>query len=344
MTNVTMAMQQLNEDVQTTDSHPNFVPSFGGNTSAKPKIEKSNLGDLFWKPRLPDDIKNTEDMIKFVVRLLPNKTNTNPTISRKQFYVPSERSYIPMMDNGDECPMNQFRWKYWHEFLKGLTKDERKELQLGYDRITNYINVLVIDDPVNPENNNKIFIMPYTRQIEVAMLDSANMMEITNTWDCFTYEKGYNFNINVKVQSMPNGDYVPNYVKSMFAPKMTELTPEQKELAMNERYDLLDSIPDLRENLKLEYKDKIIKKMHETWGNSVNGVMLPTLGGDETTEGLPKGKVLLTETQPTTIQEEQQDEERVKENPKKEKTTMEKVADEQSDIKAFESKLDFNFT
>ena len=125
---------------------------------------------------------------------------------------------------------------------------------------------------------------------------------------------------------MPNGDYVPNYIKSMFAPKMTELTPEQKELAMNERYDLLDSIPDLRENLKPEYKD------------------------DETTEELPKGKVLLNETQPTTeetskvIQEEQQDEEKVKEQPKKEKTTMEKVADEQSDIKAFESKLDFNFT
>ena len=58
--------------------------------------------------------------------------------------------------------------------------------------------------------------------------------------------------------------------------KMTELTPEQKELAMNERYDLLDSIPDLRENLKPEYKD------------------------DETTEELPKGKDLLNETQPTT--------------------------------------------
>ena len=348
MTTVTTAMQQLlNED--TTSTRPNFVPTFGGNISKPQSDKKTALGKDFWKPRLPENVNsaNAEStMIKFVVRLLPNKSNTNPTISRKQFYVPSERTYIPMMDNANECPMNKFRWDYYNAVLKPLSKEDRKEMALGTERTTNYINVLVIDDPVTPENNSKIFIMPYTRQIEVAMADSAKMMEIDDVWDCFTYEDGYNFNIIVKAQAMPAGDIVPNYVKSTFAPRKTSLTDEQKELAMDSRFELIESIPDLRDSLSSNYKDQIIKKMREVWGNSINGVPLPSLGKlvevvDNEEPTVPKGKELLTETEPTKEVEKVVEEEQPKVKPKK--TTMEKVADEQNNIKDFESKLDFMF-
>lgn len=333
MTDVTTAMQQL----LTEDVPNNFVPTFGGNLS-RPSSENKALGKDFWKPRLPDGVnkENAKDvMIKFVVRLLPNKTNTNPTISRKQFYVPSERTYIPMMDNASECPMNKFRWDYFNTVLKPLSKEDRKEMSLGYDNITNYINVLVIDDPVTPENNGKVFIMPYTRQIEVAMYDSAKMMEITDVWDCFTYENGYNFNIIVKAQAMPTGDIVPNYVKSTFAPLKTDLSKEQKEVAESSRFDLIESIPDLRDSLKPNFKEQIIKKMRETWGNSVNGVPLPSVKQE-----------LLVDEEPTEKGKEKEfltEKEEEKPKAKTKSTTMEKVAEEQDNIKEFESKLDFNF-
>ena len=111
---------------------------------------------------------------------------------------------------------------------------------------------------------------------------------------------------------------------------------------MNSRFELIESIPDLRDSLKPNFKEQVIKKMRETWGNSINGVPLPSvkqelLVDEEPTEK-EKEKELLTEKE-TEIKVEKEKEKQKQ----KAKSTMEKVSEEQNDIKEFESKLDFNF-
>jgi len=127
------------------------------------KSDKKDYNDpREWKLTVDENQNGTA-----VIRLLPGKGGTTPPIVRifehsvrifnkksnkyRYFINPSPASIQ------EDCPAS----KLWYE-LGDIGTDEAKALQKEVSRSTKFIsNILVINDPGNPENNGKVFYWKY---------------------------------------------------------------------------------------------------------------------------------------------------------------------------------------
>ncbi len=115
-----------------------------------------------WKLQRDDNENGTA-----LIRLLPGKSGTTPPIIRLfehsarvfnkasnkyRYYIEPSPSTIKQ-----DCPISDL----WYE-LGGYGTDEAKELQKTLSRRTVFIsNILVVNDPDNPDNNGKVFYWKY---------------------------------------------------------------------------------------------------------------------------------------------------------------------------------------
>ena len=195
--------------------------------------KKDYTDDRFWYPDVDDKTGNGYA----VVRFLPTPEQDgdpekNPPIVRywdHSFQGPTGNWYIELSRtsiNGPDGkphkdPCTDFNNKLWNSGVEGDRDIARKQ-----KRKLNYVaNVLVVEDPEHPENNGKVFLFKFGKQI-FDVLYAAQHPEFPDEKpiDPFDLWEGANFKIKIR-----NKDGYRNYSSSEFeAP--TQLFKDESEM------------------------------------------------------------------------------------------------------------------
>lgn len=118
-----------------------------------------------------------------------------------QWYI--ERSLTSIKQKDPVGQYNQAAWKAGDE--EGCKHRKRK--------LTYVSNIYIIDDPANPENNGKVFLFKYGKQIhDMIMLRLKPTNPYQKKLDPFNMWEGANFILEVRKE----GQY-PNYLSSSWA-------------------------------------------------------------------------------------------------------------------------------
>jgi hypothetical protein len=137
---------------------------------------------------------------------------------------------------GQKCPVceaNNELWNSGNDDDKNIARDRKRKLS--------YIsNVLVIEDPVNPANNGKIFLYRYGKKIFDKINDKMNpQYKDEDAVNPFDFWQGANFKIKIR-----NVDGYRNYDKSEFSASSPLLDGDDKalEALWRKEYSLLDFV------------------------------------------------------------------------------------------------------
>ena len=185
-----------------------------------------------------------------VIRLLPGKGGDTAYIVRlfehslKFWNAPSEkyRYYIEPSPASikEKCPVSDI----WYE-LGEIGTDEAKKAQKMFSRSVKFIsNILVVDDPANPDNNGKVFYWKYG----VKLFDKFNkVLEPTEKQikvgkkpiELFDPEEGANIMLDAVMK-----DNFPNYDGTTIEPLSVAFDTEEEmdDVVLNQCYDLSEFI------------------------------------------------------------------------------------------------------
>lgn len=200
-----------------------------GKLNQKSKLEKllKESGNTkvkdprLWKPQLDPKTKSTDDK--------NNETHTTNTIIR---FLPTGAKDYERLQNGEisedlilpyiqidsysikgkkgnlwgnalttinkDCPIKEYQMKLWserpekgskqHDFAKSLFPSSKY-----------YANVLVINDPANPDNNGKVMIYEFTYSIFKKIYSAMNPeFDDTDPLDPFDMDNGANLKLKIK--------------------------------------------------------------------------------------------------------------------------------------------------
>lgn len=203
------------------------------------------------------DILKVEVGNTYTVRLIPNLTNPEKTFFH--YYTFGWTSlctgqYISVVSPssfGARDPIAETRYR----LLKNGTEEEKSKARNIIRSEKWLVNGYVINDPVTPENNGKIMVIRYGKQLHKIIMDAiegegsedlgARIFDLS--------EKGCNLKIKVEQQ----GDY-PTYVSSKFAmPKAIEGLDKSK------IDDLYKNIIDLETVFTVKSYDDLKKTLDE---------------------------------------------------------------------------------
>lgn len=152
-----------------------------------------NTGSATATFRFLPDTAGGRDYIKTHVHSGKNKAND------KGFYVPCRT------DLGEECPICKINDGLWNDASVGPEKQKANQNFVSNNtkrRMSYYSNILMIDDPANPENNGKVFIFKYglkiMEKIEKAMNPASNRKQPVYAFDPWT---GANFILEVNTSN-----------------------------------------------------------------------------------------------------------------------------------------------
>ncbi|NBW58530.1 hypothetical protein EBR43_12310 [bacterium] len=184
------------------------------------------------------DILKLEVGNTYTVRLLPNTKNPEKTFHHyytfgwTSFCTGSYVSAVSPMTYGARDPINELRYR----LLRGT--DEEKKKASSIIRTEKWlVNAYVVNDPVNQDNNGKIMVLRYGKQLHKIIMDAieGEGSEDFGPRIFDLSDKGCSLKVKVEQQ----GDY-PTYVSSKFAmPKAIEgLTPSKIEELYNNIIDL----------------------------------------------------------------------------------------------------------
>lgn len=223
----------------------------------------------FWTPS-PDKAGNARAIIRF---LPPSKNEHSPFV--KLFthgFSEGSNWYIencPTTLDGKECPVCEGNKELWDEAERdkpGYDKHPKKELVRKRKRKLNYIsNIFVIRDDSNPENNGKVFLYKYGKQI----FDKINLAmhpqyEDEKPINPFDFWEGANFTLKQKIK-----DKYPNFEDSAFSTETKPLLENDEAIkaVWESQYSLTDfNSPNMfksYDDLKKRY-NSVIKKGNET--------------------------------------------------------------------------------
>ena len=168
------------------------------------------------------DILKLEVGNTYTVRLIPNIKDPAKTFYHyysfgwTSFSTGQYVSAVSPSTFGERDPIAEYRYKV----LKTGTAEEKDKAKAILRTEKWLVNAYVVNDPVNEENNGKVMILRYGKQLQKTIMDA---MEGEGAEDLGARifdlsEKGCNLKIKVEQQ----GDY-PTYVSSKFTmPKAVE--------------------------------------------------------------------------------------------------------------------------
>ena len=215
--------------------------------AADDNSNKSNFSDI-----LKTEVGNT-----YTVRLLPFGKDPKKTFFHyyqhgwNSFATGQYTSALSLQTFGERDPIAEERYK----ILRTGT-DEEKEKAKGIVRSEKWlVNVYVVNDPVNPENNGKIKILRYGKQIHNIIVDAIEG-EDSNELGVRIFDLGPNgCNFRVKVEKQ--GDF-PTYVSSKFAmPSAIDGLDEDSHKA------IYDGVHDLSEVFTTKSYDELKDMLNE---------------------------------------------------------------------------------
>ena len=162
------------------------------------------------------DILKTPPGNTFTVRLLPYAKDPSKTFFHyyqhgwNSFATGQYTSAISLQTFGERDPIAEERYK----ILRTGTEEEKEKAKAIVRSEKWLINVYVVNDPVNPENNGKVKMLRYGKQIHNIITDAIEGEDAAELGPRIfdLSPNGVNFRVKVEKQ----GDY-PTYVSSKFA-------------------------------------------------------------------------------------------------------------------------------
>jgi hypothetical protein len=228
---------------------------------------------------VPDKVGNASAVIRF----LPKKDGDQlPWITQYSYGWKNDDNnkwYIQkcLSTLGEKDPCNEYTYE-----LRKTGREEDKTLAQKRGRRTNYYsNILVINDPVNPDNNGKVFLFRYGKKIFEKVTAAAKpVFEDDKPVNVFDLWEGSNFRI-----SMQQVSGFPNYDKSSFASPTALYDGDEEKLleVVNTQYQLSE-INDIKNFKSYEELSRILQ------GVLNNGSTGPTAAEQTTTYTPPPVK------------------------------------------------------
>lgn len=216
---------------------------------------KNEDDDLKWKPTR-DKAGNGHALIRF----LPSPADSDlPWIQYWDhgFQGPTGKWLIEksLSSLGKDCPISEFNSALWNS-----GNEEDKEQARKQKRRLHYVsNILVIDDPGNPDNNGKVFLYEYGKKIFDKIQDVMNPeFEDETAINPFDMWEGADFKLRIrKVEGWVN------YDKSEFASPGAITEDEAK---LEELYNSLHSLSTFVDPANYKTYEQLEKKLNDVMG------------------------------------------------------------------------------
>ena len=203
-----------------------------------------------------NEIMQTRPGNTYTVRLLPYAKDPGKTFFH--YYNHGWVSYatgqyvqtLSPQTFGDRDPIAEERFRV----LRTGTEEEKEKMG-AVRRLEKWlVNVYVVDDPSNPENNGKVKLLRYGKQLQ-KIITEAIEGEDAEEFGARIFDlgpEGVSFKIKVEQQ----GDY-PTYVSSRFT------TAGKIDLSEDEQKDLYDNVFNLSEVFTLKTFDELKEMLNE---------------------------------------------------------------------------------
>lgn len=178
----------------------------------------------------------------YLVRLLPNIQNLDRTFFHyfnhiwKSLDTNELVSVLCPTTYGDRCPIDEYRFKIYRSGSEA-EKEQSKLLRRNENWL---VNVFVISDPTNPENEGKIKILRYGKQLDKIIrsaIDGDDAQYFGHKIHDLTKE-GCNFRIKVEENE---GGYA-SYTSSKFLPASEIPGVSDSESKINDIYDSIKEL------------------------------------------------------------------------------------------------------
>lgn len=267
------------------------------------EVEKMKTGstsfvdERIWKPTV-DPSGNASATIRFLPEAAVDGEDALPWVRvwSHGFQGPGGSWYIEnsLTTVGKQDPVSEYNSKLWNTGLesdKDIARDQKR-------RLSHYSNILVVDDPANPENNGKVFLFRYGVKIFDKITEKTHPeFEEDVSFDPFDPWTGADFKLRQrKYQGYPNFD------KSFFTDQKAisigeeTLSDERIEEIWKSQYSLNEFIDADGENYK-PY-DELLAKLNRVVGfDTQGGGKAPTaapVSESDNVESLPPRKTAET--------------------------------------------------
>lgn len=203
------------------------------------------------------DILKTEVGNTYTVRLLPYGKDPSKTFFHyyqhgwNSFATGQYTSALSLQTFGERDPIAEERYK-----ILRTGNEEEKEKAKAIVRSEKWlVNVYVVNDPVNPENNGKIKVLRYGKQIHNIIMDAIEG-EDSADFGPRIFDLGPN-GVNFRVKVEKQGDY-PTYVSSKFAMPSTI-----DGLDEDDHKNIYDNVLDLTNIFKVKSYDELKDMFNE---------------------------------------------------------------------------------
>ena len=210
-----------------------------------------NKGSATFNEIMPTKVGNT-----YTVRLLPFAKDPSKTFFH--YYNHGWNSYatgqyvqtLSPQTFGERDPIAEERFR-----VLRTGSEEEKEKMSAVRRLEKWlVNVYVIDDPSNPDNNGKVKILRYGKQLQ-KIITEAIEGEDAEEFGARIFDlgsEGVNFKIKVEQQGA-----FPTYVSSRFT------SAGKVELSEDQQKDIYDGVFDLTEVFTLKSYDDLKEMFNE---------------------------------------------------------------------------------
>lgn len=153
-----------------------------------------------------------------------------------KWYMENSRTSLPGKDNNDPVgDLNRRLWNSGIESDKDVARNQKR-------RLNYYANVLVVDDPANPENNGQVFLYRFGPFI-YGMLEEAMNPEDEDDTPINPFDPWEGADFVIKMKGKQLGDnIVPDYGKSYFKDSEAIGDDEEIEELWNKCYSLQEFV------------------------------------------------------------------------------------------------------
>ena len=203
-----------------------------------------------------NEIMQTKVGNTFTVRLLPFAKDPSKTFFHyynhgwNSFATGQYVQTLSPQTFGERDPIAEERFK-----VLRTGSEEDKEKMSAVRRLEKWlVNVYVIDDPVNPDNNGKVKILRYGKQLQ-KIITEAIEGEDAEEFGPRIFDLGSE-GVNFKIKVEQQGDF-PTYVSSRFT------AAGKVDLSEDQQKDIYDGVFDLTEVFTLKSYDDLKEMFNE---------------------------------------------------------------------------------
>ena len=196
------------------------------------------------------EIMQTKPGNTYTLRLLPNVTNPADTffefstVGWNSFATGQYKQFLSPATFDEPCPILTEKYR-----LQRMGTDEEKEKAQQIRRaVKTFVNVYVVKDPTNPENEGKVKILRYGKQLE-KIINEALSGELEDEFGAKIFDLSDN-GASFQVKCEQQGDY-PTYVSSRFT------TAGKLGLSEDAQNEIYKSVHDLKAVNSLKSDDEL---------------------------------------------------------------------------------------